>query len=75
MPKKSLNVLLLVEDNPGDARLLREMLKEHDSREFQLTHVDRMTEAENHLAKGGFDLILLDLGLPDSESLSAVRRV
>jgi|HubBroStandDraft_6_1064221.scaffolds.fasta_scaffold05277_1 diguanylate cyclase (GGDEF)-like protein/PAS domain S-box-containing protein len=74
MPKKSLNVLLLVEDNPGDARLLREMLKEHDSREFQLTHVDRMTEAENHLAKGGFDLILLDLGLPDSESLSAVRR-
>ena len=38
--------ILLVEDNPGDARLLRELLLEADSFDFKLTHVDRLAAAE-----------------------------
>jgi two-component system cell cycle sensor histidine kinase/response regulator CckA len=66
--------LLLVEDNPGDARLLREMFKEQGSHDTEVTHVESVTEAEKHLAGREFDIILLDLGLPDAEGLGAVRR-
>lgn len=66
--------LLLVEDNPGDARLLREMLNEPGSPHTALIHVESMSEAEKHLAEGGIDIILLDLGLPDARGLGAVRR-
>jgi len=73
MNKKSINILL-VEDNPGDARLLREMLSRQVSFDIELTHVASMSEAENHLAKDAVDIILLDLGLPDVQGLGAVRR-
>jgi diguanylate cyclase (GGDEF)-like protein/PAS domain S-box-containing protein len=74
MSGKSIKILLLVEDNPGDARLLREMLNEQDSQHTELTHVQYMREAEKHLAEHTVDLILLDLGLPDTHGLAAVRR-
>jgi two-component system cell cycle sensor histidine kinase/response regulator CckA len=74
MSKATLNRLLLVEDNPGDARLLREMFKEQGSHETELTQVGTMREAERHLATLDFDIVLLDLGLPDAEGLGAVRR-
>ncbi len=74
MTGKPLQHLLLIEDNPGDARLLREMLVEEGSRDTEVTHVASMTEAEVLLAGGAFDLILLDLGLPDAQGLEAVRR-
>jgi diguanylate cyclase (GGDEF)-like protein/PAS domain S-box-containing protein len=74
MSKKSIKILLLVEDNPGDARLLREMLNEQGSQATELTHVECMSEAERHLAERVFDIILLDLGLPDAQGLAAVRR-
>src|SRR6202163_515572 len=74
MSKKSIKVVLLVEDNPGDARLLREMFNEHGSHNTELTHVECMSEAEKHLAEGAVDIILLDLGLPDAQGLGAVRR-
>ena len=74
MNKKSIKILLMVEDNPGDARLLREMFQEQGLHQTELTHVECMTEAEKHLAGGAFDLILLDLGLPDAQGLGAVRR-
>ncbi len=65
--KKSMKVLLLVEDNPGDARLLREMLNEQGPQQTELTHVQRMSDAEKHLAEHAVDIILLDLGLPDAQ--------
>jgi diguanylate cyclase (GGDEF)-like protein/PAS domain S-box-containing protein len=71
---KSLKVLLLIEDNPGDARLLREMFNEEGARRTELTHVECMSEAEKHLGENVFDIILLDLGLPDAQGLGAVRR-
>jgi len=74
MSLKSIRVLLLVEDNPGDVRLLREMLDEEGVRDTQLTHVERMSDAEKHLAKHAVDIILLDLGLPDARGVGAVRR-
>jgi PAS domain S-box-containing protein len=66
--------LLLVEDNSGDVRLLREMLNARQLGKFALTDVGCMSEAENHLATNAVDLILLDLGLPDAQGLDAVRQ-
>src|SRR5579862_306190 len=74
MKPKLIRTLLLIEDNPGDARLVREMFRDHGSSAAVLTHVECMTEAENYLSKNVVDLILLDLGLPDAEGLEAVRR-
>src|ERR1700686_984966 len=73
MKEKALQVLL-VEDNAGDARLLREMFGKERPDSFELTHLLRMSEAEIHLAKGGVDIVLLDMGLPDEHGLDTVRR-
>jgi diguanylate cyclase (GGDEF)-like protein/PAS domain S-box-containing protein len=74
MSKKPSEAVLMVEDNPGDARLLREMLNEPGSHHMELTHVECLREAEEHLAKHAVDIILLDLGLADAQGLTAVRR-
>ncbi len=66
--------VLLVEDNAGDARLLREMFSTEKPDSVHLTHLLRMSEAEVHLAKAGVDIILLDMGLPDGHGLDTVRR-
>ena len=73
MKEKTLQVLL-VEDNAGDVRLLREMFGKERADSFELTHFLRMSEAEVHLAKGGTDIVLLDMGLPDGHGLDTVRR-
>jgi diguanylate cyclase (GGDEF)-like protein/PAS domain S-box-containing protein len=74
MAKKSIKSALLIEDNPGDARLLREMFNEQGSRDTELTIVRSMSEAEQHLTDHAVDIILLDLGLPDAQGVAAVRR-
>ena len=71
---KQIKKILLVEDNSGDARLLREMFNEQGPHETEFTHVESMDEAEKHVAANSVDLILLDLGLPDAQGLNAVRR-
>jgi signal transduction histidine kinase len=73
MTEKALQVLV-VEDNAGDVRLLREMFSGERPGSFELTHLLRMSEAEIHLAKGGVDITLLDMGLPDGHGLETVRR-
>jgi len=75
MSSKSIKVLLLVEDNPGDARLLREMISEAGARNMEMTHAQCMKEAERHLSDREVDIILLDLGLPDVEGMMAVQRI
>jgi two-component sensor histidine kinase len=67
--------ILLVEDNPGDVRLLREMLSTERPGSFEIVNLPRLGLALNHLAKGGVDIVLLDLGLPDENGLETVRRV
>lgn len=70
-----LKVLLLIEDNVGDARLLREMFRDQGLCGTQVNHVQTMTDAEHHLRQTDeVDLIVLDLGLPDCHGLGALRR-
>jgi len=61
--------VLLVEDNPGDARLIEELLSEVRGTTFDFVCVDRLATGLARLAAGGIDLTLLDLGLPDSSGL------
>jgi signal transduction histidine kinase len=70
----SVRKILLVEDNPGDARLVRETLSEQGSHNTELAHVGCMAEAEKYLVEHKVDIILLDPGLPDAQGLEAVRR-
>ena len=76
MIKAALKRLLLVEDDPADARLLREMFNErgHESHNTRLTHVQSLCEAEQYLTDGEVDIVLLDLGLPDAQGIMVVRR-
>ena len=66
---------LLIEDSPGDARLLRLMFIEEGLSDFGVTLCGSMREGEAFLAKRRADVILLDLGLPDAQHMEAVRRV
>jgi len=63
--------LLLLEDNPGDARLIREQLADTDDR-FNLQSVDLLSKGLKCLASQNIDAILLDLGLPDNQGLNAI---
>jgi diguanylate cyclase (GGDEF)-like protein len=62
--------VLLVEDNPGDARLVQELVSETGS-QFDLFHVATLTDARQHLMTEGADCVLLDLSLPDADRLEA----
>ena len=62
--------VLLVEDNPGDARLVQELLSETGS-QFELAHVATLTDARHQLMTEGADCVLLDLSLPDASRLEA----
>lgn len=67
--------VLLVEDNPGDVRLIREALKETKGFQVILTCVGRLDEGLQHLEQGTYDALLLDLMLPDSEGPDTFTRV
>jgi len=59
--------VLLVEDNPGDARLIQESLATTNGNGFDLEIADRLAPALRRLSTGGIDAMLLDLALPDSK--------
>ena len=67
--------ILLVEDNLGDARLLQEIFKEGKTAKFEIVLVDRISEAIKTLQETDFDLILLDLSLPDSNGIDTFRKI
>ena len=58
--------LLLVEDSPSDAVLLQESLTQNDFGQFHFTHAETLLEGLAWLRRGQFDVLLLDLSLPDS---------
>ncbi|MCA9837541.1 MAG: EAL domain-containing protein [Trueperaceae bacterium] len=63
---KTIVKILLIEDNPGDARLIQEMLKDANDLEAHVTQVKRLSTGLEHLAGHAYDICLLDLSLPDS---------
>jgi two-component system cell cycle sensor histidine kinase/response regulator CckA len=67
--------VLLVEDNAGDARLLRELLRYAGGSGFQIEHVGSLGAALDHLGSHDPEVILLDLGLPDSEGLATFQAI
>jgi signal transduction histidine kinase len=67
--------VLLVEDNPGDARLIREAFRESGVAAFELRHVDRLASALEEIAREPVDVVLLDLSLPDATGIHTVERM
>ncbi len=65
--------VLIVEDNPADADFIREMLSQAGRLELLVKWVPRLSEALARLKRKDVDLILLDLGLPDSQGLQTLR--
>jgi two-component system cell cycle response regulator len=67
--------ILHVEDSASDATLVREFLSQAGNVQFAVTNCTRLSEAEQTLRETEFDLILLDLSLPDSHGLETFRRL
>ena len=67
--------VLLIEDNPGDARLLQEMLAEAPAAPFRLTCADRLSSGMEVLSSQKIELLLLDLSLPDSHGFETFAKV
>jgi len=67
--------VLLIEDNPGDARLFREFLAQGSAADFEVIHTDRLSTGLERLTARDIDVILLDLGLPDSQGLDTFTQV
>jgi len=67
--------VLLVEDNPDDAELFSEYLDLADGIKAKLVHVDRIRDATKALAESDYDVMLLDLSLPDSHGIETISRV
>ncbi|MEO8370774.1 MAG: response regulator [Candidatus Solibacter sp.] len=65
--------VLLIEDNPGDAELVRASLTDAVDATFRLDHVDALLPGLDRLAQGDIDVVLLDLSLPDSSGLSGLN--
>jgi CheY-like chemotaxis protein len=72
--ERAARVVLLVEDNAGDADLVHDMLEaiDGDRYRFDLVHVSRVSQAVDRLGQGEVDVILLDLGLPDAIGVDAL---
>jgi signal transduction histidine kinase len=64
--------ILLIEDNPADVTLIQEMLKGADEEVFAVDLASRLSEGLTRLNEGAYDLVLLDLSLPDSHGFSTL---
>jgi phosphoserine phosphatase RsbU/P len=67
--------VLLIEDNPGDARLIEVMLEEAGGGSIELERVDRLATGLERLSQGGIGVVLVDLSLPDSHGLATFAKV
>jgi len=73
-PQQQIDVLL-IEDNDDDARLVHLYLERAENEAFRLERVDRLEEGIARLAAGAFDVVLLDLTLPDSQGYDTFERL
>jgi PAS domain S-box-containing protein len=67
--------VLLIEDNPADARLIGIMLTQASALSFQFSWVDNLTEGIERIRSSDIDVVLLDLGLPESTGLETLERL
>lgn len=67
--------VLVIEDNPGDARLLKEALSTEEFYKLEFEHKGTLKEGMEHLAEGNTDVVLLDLSLPDSHGFETFQKV
>lgn len=67
--------ILLIEDNPGDVRLVEEMLKEVMPISYDIIETQTLDDSLSRLQDQRFDVIILDLGLPDSQGISTFERL
>ena len=67
--------ILLIEDNPGDARLIKEYLSDVNNIAFDLKSAERLSEGIEILDNEFIDVVLLDLKLPDSEGLGSFDQI
>lgn len=67
--------VLLIEDNPGDQRLIQEFLRDVTSVPLTLDFADCLDQGLQRLRQDGFDVVLLDLFLPDSQGLETFTRL
>jgi signal transduction histidine kinase len=67
--------VLVVEDNPGDSRLIRELLAQAATFRAECAFADRLAAALEELARQTFDIVLMDLSLPDSQGFETFRAV
>src|SRR5215475_2463236 len=67
--------LLLIEDNPSDARLIEVMLDHASNGLFEIEHFERLSAGLRRLEQGGINVVLSDLSLPDSEGLDTFERL
>jgi signal transduction histidine kinase len=67
--------VLLIEDNPADARLIELMLGQAKGLHFRLAWVTSLNAGIAHLRDHGADVVLLDLGLPESSGLDTLQRL
>ena len=75
MKNTSNQTILLIEDNPGDIRLIKELLNEMTSLNYQLIIAETLKEGCEEIKKNDFILILLDLNLPDSSGIKTFDTV
>ncbi|MFP4470828.1 MAG: response regulator [Bacteroidales bacterium] len=74
MTQKVVNIFL-IEDNPGDIRLFREVLSESTEWEFRLSVAKNLTDAKANFSAADTDIIVCDLGLPESSGLDTLLEV
>jgi two-component system, cell cycle sensor histidine kinase and response regulator CckA len=67
--------VLLVEDSAVDARLVKALLEHGGTEAFSVTHVVKLADALRHLVESDIDVVILDLGLPDSMGLETLLRL
>lgn len=67
--------VLVIEDNPGDFRLIQEMLREVKDKSFNVVQAENLSKALERLKLGGIDVVMSDLGLPDSQGLATFEHL
>ena len=67
--------VLLIEDSPTDADLIALSLEEVTSVKFAVTHAETLKEGLRALDEQAFDVVLVDLSLPDSYGIETCIRV